>query len=70
MIAIEPQEISTAEAARMMKVTTKTIYRLVKAGAIEATKPFGDRGGLRINPDLLRNFYRNRRIATVNRRAA
>jgi excisionase family DNA binding protein len=69
-MTLQADEISTAEAARMMKVTTKTIYRLVKAGAIEATKPFGDRGGLRINPDLLRNFYRNRRIATVNRRGA
>jgi excisionase family DNA binding protein len=69
-MTLQADEISTSDAARMMGVTTKTIYRLVKSGAIEATKPFGDRGGLRINPDLLQNFYRRRRIATVNRRAA
>jgi excisionase family DNA binding protein len=62
-------EIGAMEAAQMMRVSTKTIYRLVKSGAIEATKPFGDRGGLRFSEDLVRNFYRKRRIATVNRRA-
>jgi len=63
-------EITTTEAAAMMGVSTKTLYRLVAAGELEATKPFGDRGGLRISADLVRNFYRRRRIATVNRRAA
>jgi excisionase family DNA binding protein len=63
-------EIGVAEAARLMAVSTKTIYRLVKAGVIEATKPFGDRGGLRLNEDLVARFYRDRRRATVNRRAA
>lgn len=63
-------EIGAAEAAQLMGVSTKTIYRLVKRGEIEATKPFGDRGGLRFCEELVRAFYRRRRIATVNRRAA
>jgi len=49
-------------------VSKKTIYRLLDAGTIEASKPFGNRVGHRISRAVLENWYRLRKIKTTNRR--
>jgi excisionase family DNA binding protein len=61
-------EISTDEAASLMGVSKKTIYRLLDSGDIEASKPFGNRVGHRISRAVLENWYRLRKIKTTNRR--
>ena len=70
-------EITTDEAATLLgewlgksTVSTKTIYRLLAAGTIESSKPFGNRGGHRISRAVLENWYRLRKIKTTNRRRA
>ena len=63
-------EISTDEAASLMGVSKKTIYRLLDSGDIEASKPFGNRVGHRISRAVLENWYRIRKIKTTNRRRA
>ena len=62
-------DITTTEAATLLGVSTKTIYRLLDAGTIEASKPFGNRVGHRISRAVLENWYRRRKISTTNRRA-
>jgi|APGre2960657373_1045057.scaffolds.fasta_scaffold494507_1 excisionase family DNA binding protein len=62
-------EITTTEAASLMGVSKKTIYRLLESGDIEASKPFGNRVGHRISRAVLENWYRRRKISTTNRRA-
>lgn len=63
-------EITTAEAATFLGVSTKTIYRLLDAGIIEASKPFGNRYGHRVSRVVLENFRKRRWIETTNRRRA
>ena len=63
-------EITTTEAATFLGVSTKTIYRLLESGDIEASKPFGNRVGHRISRAVLENWYRLRKIKTTNRRRA
>jgi excisionase family DNA binding protein len=63
-------EITTTEAATLLGVSTKTIYRLLDAGTIEASKPFGNRVGHKISRAVLLNWYRLRKIKTTNRRRA
>ncbi len=67
---VNPDEITTDEAAALMGVSKKTIYRLLESGAIEASKPFGNRVGHRISRAVLENWYRLRKIKTTNRRRA
>jgi excisionase family DNA binding protein len=67
---VNPDEITTDEAAALMGVSKKTIYRLLDAGTIEASKPFGNRVGHRISRAVLENWYRLRKIKTTNRRRA
>jgi excisionase family DNA binding protein len=62
-------EITTDQAATLLGVRKKTIYRLLDAGTIEASKPFGNRVGHRISRAVLENWYRRRKISTTNRRA-
>ena len=63
-------EITTTEAATILGVSTKTIYRLLNAGTIEASKPFGNRYGHRISRIVLENFSKRLRVQTTNRRRA
>ena len=63
-------DMTTTEAATLLGVSTKTIYRLLDAGTIEASKPFGNRVGHRISRAVLENWYRLRKIKTTNRRRA
>lgn len=63
-------EITTIEAATLLGVSTKTIYRLLDAGTIEASKPFGNRVGHRISRAVLENWFKRRKIETTNRRRA
>ena len=63
-------EITTIEAATLLGVSTKTIYRLLDAGTIEASKPFGNRVGHKISRAVLLNWYQGQKIKTTNRRRA
>lgn len=63
-------EITTAQAATLLGVSTKTIYRLLDAGTIEASKPFGNRVGHRISRAVLENWFKRRKVETTNRRRA
>lgn len=61
-------EITTTEAATLLGVSTKTVYRLLNAGTIEASKPFGNRVGHRISRAVLENWFKRRKFETTNRR--
>jgi excisionase family DNA binding protein len=61
-------EITTTEAATLLGVSTKTVYRLLNAGTIEASKPFGNRVGHRISRAVLENWFKRRKVETTNRR--
>lgn len=61
-------EITTDQAATLLGVSKKTIYRLLDAGTIEASKPFGNRVGHRISRAVLLNWYQGQKIKTTNRR--
>ncbi len=61
-------EITTTEAATLLGVSKKTVYRLLDAGTIEASKPFGNRVGHRISRAVLENWFKRRKIETTNRR--
>ena len=63
-------QITTSEAATFLGVSKKTVYRLLKAGTIEASKPFGDRVGHRISRAVLENWFERRKVKTTNRRRA
>ena len=63
-------EITTDQAATLLGVSKKTIYRLLESGTIEASKPFGNRVGHRISRAVLENWYCRRKIKTTNRRKA
>jgi excisionase family DNA binding protein len=60
-------EITTTEAAILMGVSKKTIYRLLESGDIEASKPFGSH---RISRAVLENWFKRRKVKTTNRRRA
>jgi excisionase family DNA binding protein len=61
-------ELTTGEAAALMGVSVKTILRLLAAGQIEGSLPFGKRGGYRVSRLVLERWYRNRKSTTNNRR--
>lgn len=61
-------EISTSEAATLLGVSKKTVYRLLSAGTLEASKPFGNRVGHRISRAVLENWFKRRKVETTNRR--
>ncbi len=61
-------EITTTEAALLLGVSKKTVYRLIDAGTIEASKPFGNRVGHKVSRSVLLNWYEGRKIKTTNRR--
>lgn len=61
-------EITTTEAAAILGVSKKTVYRLLDAGTIEASKPFGNRVGHRISRAVLENWFKRRKVETTNRR--
>jgi excisionase family DNA binding protein len=61
-------EITTCEAATLLGVSKKTIYRLIAAGTIEASKPFGNRVGHRVSRAVMLNWYEGRKVKTTNRR--
>lgn len=63
-------EITTTEAATLLGVSKKTVYRLIDAGTIEASKPFGNRVGHKVSRAVLLNWYEGRKIKTTNRRRA
>lgn len=63
-------ELTTGQAATILGVSTKTIYRLLAAGQIEGSLPFGKRGGYRVSRLVLERWYRNRKSTTNNRRVA
>jgi excisionase family DNA binding protein len=61
-------EITTTEAATLLGVSKKTVYRLIDAGTIEASKPFGNRVGHKVSRAVVENFRKRRWIETSNRR--
>ncbi len=63
-------ELTTGQAATLMGVSTKTIYRLLAAGQIEGALPFGKRGGYRVSRSVLERWYRQRKESSTNNRRA
>lgn len=63
-------EITTDQAAALLGVSKKTVYRLLDAGTIESSKPFGNRVGHRISRAVLENWFKRRKVETTNRRRA
>lgn len=57
------QLITTAQAAKLMRVTPVTVHRWIRSGQLEATKLPGETGAYVIDPAALDRFAASRGAA-------